>query len=626
MVTALAAFDRLQARIGPLCASVLSAALLTLAASAAWAQTAVARVDREELGLRDILTLEISVETQGRVAFGELATTDFEIVGPPVTSMSQRFDSTGAYSSVSQILRLRPMRTGALVIPPVSVATARGTVQTQAITVTVTEDAPPARAQTPVAPTVRAPIAQAAPTPARDDGTAIPPTPSPRSDAWAWGPVPRAGRGDAFLVARVSQPAPVVGEQLIVEYALCSPVGAFGISLLGATQPEFSGAWFRDVADIRVDRRGLGSQRINDNFYDVNLVGAYVVVPTEPGEFIIPPFELELAADALMRGRRAERLVSTPLRLEAVLPPADAMPAGASDRNVGRVALTARADRDTVRVGEPLRIRVEARGSALLSRLRLPSLPRIPGLRVSDESDEVEQDVGASGWIEGYAARVFTVMADTPGELTVPPISMAYWDPFQRAWRDTVSEALTLRVEAAPDSGPGASAGADVIDRWTDRLPTPRSLEADPPAPLPAALGSPAAAGVAALPPLGLGMWLAAGTLARRRRAQAPARRARTIGTDTLRALDDLPDDPREAARALAVLLRDYAAERLGRPVRGLTHAALRDACAAALGESGRALADVVADAEAARYAGAVDLGALRDAAKSAVRDAEAAR
>lgn len=612
------------AALGPLLMALL--ALLWTPPVDAQQAPLTARIDREQVGLDEPITLEIRVEVQGRVQFGRPDSPDFEVVGQ-ASQTSQRFDGSGAYSSITRIYRLRPLRTGNLTIPPVTVQTSRGVMQTQSFAVQVLEagagsiapQAPQAPAQPQIAvpqPTGTAPQTNSA------DPRQIPSAPSVASDVWAWGPLTPAEQGAPVVVARISSSTPTAGEQLIVDYLLLSPVTTFGLSVVSAAQPEFNGLWFRDVGESRASRRSLGTHRVNGEMYEVNLVSSYLVVPLEPGTVTIPTLTLTLVLDSFQFGRRQIAASSVPLQVEVASPASP--PAGADPDNVGRFVFDVSAQPRQATAGQPVSLVLRVSGSGLLSRLELPSLPPITGVRTLDPTDTFEQELGRSGWLEGWTSRTITLIPEQAGTLEVPALSFVYWDPFVRAWQTATSEPIAIRVEpGAPVAGPGSGAApSDVLDSWTDRLPQPRTTGLRPKVGDDGFWGSGLYFGLLAVPPVvGFG-WAVVAALLRRRARLAPVQHEATVGQRAVAALRAAPRDAVGAAEA-SQAISEYLDTRLQRPTRGLVAETLTEAATTTLGEAGARLVAAQRTLAAARFSG--DTAALADALDAAVAAIEAA-
>jgi len=199
---------------------------------------------------------------------------------------------------------------------------------------------------------------------------------------------------------------------------------------------------------------------------------------------------------------------------------------------VGRYSFSVSASDSVARVGDPIRLTMNVRGSGLLSQVPRPELGALA---------EVTKDFAVLGTLEpGEIAGDQIVFEEIvrPKSADVrqfPSIPFAYFDPSKEEYRAAWSDPIPLRVAAAPDVGPVEAFGA--IDAGA-RTPSeaagglrapyrgPRLTDApgDPWSPLTYLLAAPVACGL-----------LFAGVTVRRRVARDPAgwsRRSAVLGLD----------------------------------------------------------------------------------------------
>jgi hypothetical protein len=370
-----------------------------------------------------------------------------------------------------------------------------------------------------------------------------------------------------------------------------------------------------------VDRRSLGTQRINNEMYEVNVLNSFVAVPLREGELVIPPFSVDLSIDSILQGRRVATFRSQPLALQVQTPPQDDRPPGFADGNVGRFQLDVELDRNTIQAGEAVTITLRVRGAALMSRVRLPDLPAMEGTRVLSTTDRSNEEYGRSGWLEGFATRTISLLATDEGQLTIPPVAFSYWDPFASEFRTIHSDAVSVQVAGrVATSAPSAPESDQAPDHWSDTLPAARVVSDNPAPSLRAYWRSPIYAIALALPPLAFVASVFGRRAARRIKERNAGRRTADIDQAVLRDLQALDVTAAESATAVVALLHEYLSTRLGRPTRGQTRTNLREQVRAALGDEAAALVDTIEAAERARYGGTTDAAPLRDAAVETLR------
>jgi hypothetical protein len=589
------------------------AALPARALAAAPEARVEARADRTTLAEDELLVLTVRVEgpeAPSAVDLGE-DRLPFEIV-----SRSQGRQTTFSFgsgipnlrSAVVLTLQLRPRRAGVLEIPPI-VATVKGRrVASAPIRVTVT---PPG---TGTGPPAAAPPGAPGPDPAPD-----------RRGGSAW----RGWERDLALRVEVDRREPFLGEQVTASIWLLSPVGV--VAYEGYRPPMYAGFWAEELETPQ--KLAWQTRTVNGIPVRAYLVQRVALFPTRAGPAEIGPYQLDLAVrlgtdspfDLFPEVRRVRRQ-SAPISL-AVKPLPAGAPAGFDGVNVGAFELEATASEARVAAGQPVAIRVTARGEGNLRALSLPPVPAVPGARRFEPTGS--EDVAPRGLRLAGSRTVETVLVpERAGALVVPALAWPVFDP--RTGKYAVLRTSELRVEVA--EGPAAPAAAAPEDPVVAALRPVRAETTLAPRAPPPWRSLPFAAATLLAP---LAFAILAGWTAARERAQAaaPERRARSAGRRARRALAEARrrldgGDATGAVEAARRALAGWAADRLGRPAAGLT----RDALAAELVRAGAPRGGVLAlgaalDAcDAARFGGAAapeDVVALAERAIDALEGGE---
>jgi len=236
----------------------------------------------------------------------------------------------------------------------------------------------------------------------------------------------------------------------------------------------------------------------------------------------------------------------------------------------------------SVRAGEPLTLtlRVQAQG---LGFEQLPELklPAIDGVDIyPDKSNTQNRD--DSEWILGERERKFALVPNRAGPLTLPAISVSWWDTAHDRAETSAVPALTLNVQSA---SAGAAAAANVAQ--TKAVPAVQTAVSPPGD---AAIGTAAAGSemqlwrVVALAAIAL--WLAtlgvAGFVWRRRRQPAANAPAEMSSGESRKAFQEAcaRADIAAASRALLAWAQQAKPElrNLGELARGVVDPAQRDA------------------------------------------------
>jgi hypothetical protein len=378
--------------------------------------------------------------------------------------------------------------------------------------------------------------------------------------------------GAMLLKSNLSTDAPYVGQQVQLSYdLLVDPleVGPFGVDVRDVKTPSFDGFWMEDLSESV--RASQGRRRLGRRTYTARAVQLLALFPLNTGTIEVEPLTMELSAAARFGARRElVRLASDPIKLK-VRPLPSGAPAGFHKGNVGRYDFSVEVDKRQVSVGEPVTVRLTARGQGMVSRVQLPSVPRDDRWRLLEpvyhkEMGVVRDEVGGSKTAE-------VVLTPTQeGQLVLPSLQFHYFDPDLGRYKTLSSREQRISVigkaAVVPDQEvklvKRQSAQGGAVQTAQQPL---RALK-----PLPEGqdrLRDPARqpwfwAGVALPGLLYLG-WLLWGSLAARRLQSAPARRQKGAGKQAEAALAQAADasDAAACARQVHQALTGYLAARL---------------------------------------------------------------
>lgn len=305
---------------------------------------------------------------------------------------------------------------------------------------------------------------------------------------------------------------------------------------------------------------------------------------------------------------------SDPLRLQVLPLPAAGRPASFSGL-VGDYRMSAEATPVRVNVGDPITLTVRVSGPDYLEDTELPPLERQPDIA----RDFMIPPDRAAGLIQG-AAKVFTqtLRAKSADVYQIPPIELAYFNPKSGSYQVARTEPIPLQVSGTRIITASDAEGQGEVGEAPSRLESAEGgisynyegpeVLANQVAGLSGWLRSPAWLGALALPPAIYFGLLGFFAYTRWRDADPVARRARRAYKELTGALSGLKADDTDAYYA-AVLdaLRRYLGGRLNLSPGALTFADARTALEARGVEP--ALLDdlrlLFQRSEAGRYAGA---------------------
>ncbi|MCP4542343.1 MAG: protein BatD [Chloroflexi bacterium] len=545
--------SRITSHISRFLALVCVMSLLLGLASPALAQddiTFTASVNRNTISTDETLTLQLTLAGAFSGANQpQLPPLEgFAVVG---TSQSSQFSIVNG-KTTSQVVftyRLQPTQIGTLTIPAIPVQMGGRTYQTDPVTIEVTQGAAPQAQQ-----------------------------PAPETPADTTAPGELAGQ-DLYVEADVDNSTPVVGQQIIYYFRFYQAVNLFNQPQLN--WPEFTGFIGYDLSP-----NNQYYQQVAGREYLVTEVRRALFATTQ-GEVAIGPATLSVPGDFFNRGIE---MPTNAVAVDVRPLPVDA-PEGFAGA-VGQFEIEAWTEPTESRVNEPVTLYVRVSGVGNVSALPDPTEGAedvLPGWRVYDP--QITTDVGQEGdGIQGTKLFERPLVPKTDGALTIPPFSLAFFDPAQGAYRhvETAPQVVQVAPGETQDSGPVViSAGngkQEVIVLASDIRhikPAPPALVTDRTSPL----SQPLYWAGWAMPLLAVvGTWL----WDRRRHhlahnvAYARAQRARSQARKRLVEARKLLESDQDAAyAAVARAITAYLGDKFNLPAAGLTRDAIQQTLSA---------------------------------------------
>jgi len=398
-------------------------ALLLIAFAALQGAQATVQVDRTEVTVDGVVTLTLSVRAAASipVEIEEPAFDGFAVIDR--RDRSQVSVDEGVRVTVRDI-RLRALRPGTLTIPPFRIRQDHQTVESAAISVTVTGAVP---VPPDLTPRVRAIVQRARPVPAAD------------SDAVVVSVLPSA---DTVML----------GEQLDLVVAAWFPRAVRDRLRAPPTMlpPDVRGAWgYLQPAPTGV----VASRELRGRAYDL-FIYHEVVFALRPGDLEIGPatvsYSLPVSGSFLSREVRQE--AQSAAFLIAVVPP----PAGNGGPVLAARDMTIEvsAPDTALRIGDAGVMTVVVSGVGNVALWPEPELDWPAGVHAYQQRATVDV-APQGGLIAGSKAFEYLVVADTAGTHVLPPPHLTYFD-LGRARFATVSGEPVVMVtpEGAPRSSP----------------------------------------------------------------------------------------------------------------------------------------------------------------------------
>jgi hypothetical protein len=376
---------------------------------------------------------------------------------------------------------------------------------------------------------------------------------------------------DLYVEAVVENPNPYVGQQVAYVFHFYQAVNLWDQPIYEA--PAFTGFWSESETSeqhYRVQAAG--------RVYQVTEIRT-ILFPSVVGPVTIEPARLSIPGSLFRSG---STLQTGPVEMDVRPLPVGA-PAGFNGA-VGQFALSATVDRTQTRVNEPLTWQVTLNGRGNLNAAPDPVWPEIDGWR-SFESQATVNTEAREGQVVGSRSYERLLVPTTEGQVVIPSLEYVYFDPDAGQYQVLRTDPIPVSIAPGDPSAateyqpagdnPAATAGKEAVEQLASDI---RHLK-----PVPQRLAS------AGTPLTSSGLYWAAwifpivaalGYFAWQRRQRywennlglARSSQARKKARKALAQARKRADDAYSTA---GQILTTYLADKLDRPVAGLTHQAL---------------------------------------------------
>jgi len=282
------------------------------------------------------------------------------------------------------------------------------------------------------------------------------------------------GPEDLFIVAEVSKTRVYQNEPIEVSYRLFTRVNVSSYSLFDLVESE--GFWMEDIPSPRtpeVEQRVRGGQT-----YTTAVVRRIVLFPAGPGTKTIEPMSVE-ARLQVQRQRRSvfddffDRgslfgsqvpiiVVSAPVQVEVLPLPVQGRPRSFTGL-VGRLNVSASIDRSSVETNDAVTLELIIEGEGNLRSLAAPIIDFPADFEVFPP--EVTESIDRTGSrIRGSRTYEYVLIPRSPGQKTIPPVEMSYFNAESGLYATSASEPLRLDVTGDPVIGaPIGRAGVETL-------------------------------------------------------------------------------------------------------------------------------------------------------------------
>lgn len=272
-----------------------------------------------------------------------------------------------------------------------------------------------------------------------------------------------------FITTQIDRRELYVNEPLVLTFRYYSRIAT--ISQPQYQPPNTNGF---EAEDLPPEREHVAT--VNGTEYGVTEIKT-ALFPSTAGKFIISPavvtvqvvdsgrgstdpFADEILRNFLPRGKQVT-LKSEPLEVVVKPIPLKGRPSDFSG-TVGKWSLSARLDRQKAKVGEAVTLEIRIFGEGNVKSVGKIDLPPITGFKVYDTitSSEIQKQ---EGHVRGVKTFRTLLRPELTGNLTLPPISYAYFDPKQEKFEQIQVPGLNLTVTPGEAQAVNTTGGGGVV-------------------------------------------------------------------------------------------------------------------------------------------------------------------
>lgn len=306
-----------------------------------------------------------------------------------------------------------------------------------------------------------------------------PPEPGPGADAGV--PGVDVSPEDLFIETDVSATRVFENEPITVEYRIFTrvPVQTYTITTL----PQATGFWSEALEQPTSPQTRQVTR--DGSEYLTATIRRMVLFPTGPGSKTLDPMSVE--AQVRVRDRRAfdpfadifdmssllDRRVpvavaSRPVTIEVVPLPAEGRP-GSFAGHVGSLGVSASLNTDAVETNEAVTLTVEYSGTGNLRTLSPPDIDFPVEFEAfpPESSDRISEGGGS---LRGTRTFEYVLIPRAPGDLTIPPVEVSYFDPSSGGYGSARSQPLEISVAGEASAGEGGEAVPAAVETLRDEI------------------------------------------------------------------------------------------------------------------------------------------------------------
>lgn len=404
------------------CATTVAALLL---GSLAYTQNGnfTATIDRSQVGTGEQFTVTFTVSGPDAMAAQNFRAPDFGqllVLSGPNTSQSYQIINGSMSGSIAYSYVLYARQTGKFTVGSAAITYKGKQLKTQPIQIEVVHGKPQQKQQAPEA--------------------------------------NLANIGDNLFIRAIADKQRVrLGEQITVTYKLYTRVSVSGYDLTKA--PTYEGFWSEDFEQSH--QPAVVNEMYEGKQYRVAVIKRTALFATQSGTLKIAPLEVQCAVQVQTRRRsndpfdifndpffqqtQTQQLTFKSNPLTFTIEPLPPNPPPGFTGAVGEYTFDASIDKNEVRAGDPITLKLTVSGSGNVSLLSLPK-PVLPSDLEAYEP-KISSDITRTGGdIRGKKTAEYLLVPRNPGKRAIDPIPFAYYDLEKRHYVKLVSPRFDLTI------------------------------------------------------------------------------------------------------------------------------------------------------------------------------------
>ena len=253
---------------------------------------------------------------------------------------------------------------------------------------------------------------------------------------------------DYFLHMIPSKTSCTVGEQIVLDVYLFTSVGNIRSNQF-EREPGTEGFWVERFEDFDLRNHRNRQVVINGTLYEQALLKKLALFPLKSGKLTIAPpvFSFVVGGGGFFsfsRGKEVKR-VASPVTVDVSPLPETDRPDNFNEANIGKYSFLVSANTTEVKVGEPVTVTVNVRGTGNIRSVVLPAFEEVAGFKTYAPETDVEVQA-RGGIVSGVSQSRTLFIPEQSGKMTIPSLTFSYFDLSAMTYRTRTSDPVTVKV------------------------------------------------------------------------------------------------------------------------------------------------------------------------------------